>query len=103
MANCKKCNDWISIHQNLYHDGLCVDQEIHTGLAGNWSDEERAIANSRLNSDKPLQLSKTEIHKRRQGQLLHNRFVAEGKGIPLPMPLTKKPLTIIKRRDNNAC
>ncbi len=68
-------------------------QEIHTGLAGNWSDEERAIANSRLNSDKPLQLSKTEIHKRREGQLLHNRFVAEGKGIPLPMPLTKKPLT----------
>ena len=93
MANCRKCNNWISIHQNLYHDGLCVDQEIHTGLAGNWSDEERAIANSRLNSDKPLQLSKTEIHKRRQGQLLHNRFVAEGKGIPLPMPLTKKPLT----------
>ncbi len=27
MANCRKCNNWISIHQNLYHDGLCVDHD----------------------------------------------------------------------------
>ena len=25
MAECKKCGDWISLRQNEYHKGMCVN------------------------------------------------------------------------------